>query len=280
MKFSYQVGTPDLKISPNVTCMQGDFKRNIAKLASFGYDSVELMSTYPKSVDWHEIKSVLDSHGMSVSLVCTGELGLLGYTISDPNNDLRRQSLERIKELIDVASFFGVGINVGNTKGQYRDSVERALTEKHAVESFQELCDYAKPKNVTIAIETGAFFYINLLNTCAQATELIARVGRDNIGLMLDIFHLYIEEKNMIEAIKKYTPTCYHVHLADNNRMYPGAGGLNFEEIINAFHESGYDNAFTVETRQKPDSLTAAKEAAKTLLPIFIRVYTSSCNPK
>jgi sugar phosphate isomerase/epimerase len=273
MKFSYQAGTPDLKISPNVTCIQGNFEENVSQLCSFGYDSVELMSTYPKSVDWHKIKSILDSHNMSVSLICTGELGLLGYTLSNPNDMLRAQSLERIKELIDVASFFGVGINIGNTKGQYLDGVPRAETERRAVEGFQELCDYAKPKNVTIAIETGAFFYINFLNTCAEAAEVIHKAKRDNLGLMLDIFHLYIEEKNMIEAIKKYTPMCYHVHLADNNRMYPGAGGFDFENILSAFHKSGYDKAFTVEVRQKPDSLTAAREAAKTLVPIFKKVY-------
>lgn len=273
MKFSYQVATPDLKISSNVTCMQGNFEENIAALATFGYDSVELMSTYPKSVDWPKIKDTLDRNGMTVSLVCTGELGLLGYTISEAQPALRRQSLERMKELVDVAEFFGVGINIGNTKGQYKGGVPREETYCLAIEGFRELCSYAREKGVTVAIETGSFFYINFLNTCAEVCELIEKVDRDNLGIMLDIFHLSIEEKSMIDAIKKYTPMCYHVHLADNNRKYPGAGGFDFDQIVSAFHTSGYDGAFTVEVRQVPDSLTAAKRAAETLLPVFERVY-------
>lgn len=273
MKFSYQVATPDLQISSKVTCIQGDFERNIAYLAACGYDSVELMSTYPKSLDWQKIKTVLQDNGMTAVLVCTGELGLLGYTVSNPVPALRRQSLERIKELIDVAGFFGAGINIGNTKGQYNDKVSREETYQLAVEGFQELCDYAKGQNVTIAIETGAFFYINFLNTCAEAYAFMQKVNRKNLGLMLDIFHLNTEERSVVDAIGQYVQSCLHVHLADNNRKYPGAGGFDFDQIIEAFHQGGYDGAFTVEVRQEPDSLTAAKKSAATLLPIFERVY-------
>ena len=273
MKFSYQVGTPDLKISPNVTCMQGDFAYNMAKLSEYGYDAVELMSTYPKSLDWHKIKQILDDCGLSASLICTGELGLLGFNISDPDDALRRQGLERIKELIDVAEFFGVGINIGNTKGRYIDHVPHEETYARALEGFRELCDYAQPKNVPICIETGAFVYINFLNTCAEVAEMIEKVDRKNLGIMLDLFHLQIEEKNMLEAIRRYAPICQHVHLADNNRKYPGAGGHNFREIIESFHAADYDGAFSVEVRQVPDSHTAARLAANTLVPIFSDVY-------
>ena len=273
MKFSYQLATPDLKISSNVTCMQGDFERNVAQLAAFGYDSVELMSTYPKSLDWVKIKEILDRNGMTASLICTGELGLLGYTVSNPVPALRQQSLERIKELIDVAEFFGVGINIGNTKGQYNDLVSREETYQLALEGFRDLCDYSIKRNVTIAIETGAFVYINFLNTCGEVGDFIQKAGKQNLGIMLDIFHLMIEEKSIVGAIEQYTPICYHVHLADNNRKYPGGGGLNFDEIIGAFHKAGYDQAFTVEVRQVPDSMTAAQKAAETLVPVFERIY-------
>jgi sugar phosphate isomerase/epimerase len=94
---------------------------------------------------------------MDVSLVCTGELGLLGYTISNPDEALREQAFGRIKELIDVAEFFGTNINIGNTKGRYNDLDSREQTEQKAVEGFQILCDYAKPRHVKIAVETGAF---------------------------------------------------------------------------------------------------------------------------
>ena len=273
MKFSYQTATPDLRISPNVTCIQGDFAQNVRTLASLGYDSVEIMSTYPKSIDWQHVRDILSENGMTVSWVCTGELGLLGYTISEPDDALWEQSLLRIEELIDVAAFFGVDLNIGNTKGRYREGVPQEQTYQRAVLGFQRLCDYAARKGVRIAIETGAFVYINFLNTCEEAAEMIRRVDRENLGIMLDLWHLYVEEKGILETIERYAPICYHVHLADSNRKYPGAGNLDFEAIIRKFHEMGYDGAFSVEVRQVPDSVTAAREAAKTILPILKKVY-------
>lgn len=273
MKFSYQIATPDLRISPNVTCMQGDFEENVRRLADFGYDSVEIMTTYPKSVDWNWVRQVLARNSMTVSWVCTGELGLLGYTLSETEDALWEQSLSRIEELVDLAASFQVGVNIGNTKGRYRDSVPREKTYKRAVEGFRRICDYAKERNVTVAIETGAFVYINFLNTCQEAAEMIRHVDRDNLGIMLDLWHLYVEEKSILEIIEQYGPICRHVHLADSNRMYPGAGNLDFQAIIEAFRSVGYDKAFSVEVRQTPDSITAAREAAKVIRPILSTVY-------
>lgn len=212
--------------------MQGDFRANIQKLASYGYDSIEIMTTYPQSVDWEWVKECLDESHMAVSLICSGELGLLGYTISHPDDAVREQSLKRIGELIDLAVFFNVGINIGNTKGRYIDHVPKAIIYERAADGLRRLCDYAAPQNVTIAVETGAFVYTNFLNICAEAAEMIQIVGRDKLGIMLDLWHLYVEEKNIIETIKKYAHICYHVYLADSNRMYPGAGNFDYTGII------------------------------------------------
>lgn len=273
MLFSYQIATPDLKVSTNVTCMQGDFRSNVKKLASYGYNAVEIMTTYPRSINWANIKQILNEYEMRVSLICTGELGLLGYTISDPDDRVRNQSLDRIKEMIDLAEYFQTGINIGNTKGRYRDYVPKVETYNRAVDGLKQLCDYAKPKGVDISVETGAFVYINFLNTCAEVYDMIRQVDRDNLGIMLDLWHLYVEEKSVIDAVREYGSKCFHVHLADSNRKYPGAGNMDFEKIIRAFKEAGYDRAFSVEVRQEPDSYTAAKEAASTLFPIFQNIY-------
>lgn len=273
MKFSYQVATPDLKISPHVTCMQGDFAANIQALASFGYDGAEIMTTYPKSIDWQWVRDVLADNGMTVSWICTGELGMLGYTLSEPDDALWEQSLARIRELVDLAALFGVGVNIGNTKGRYREGIPREKTYERAVEGFRRICDYAGDRGVDVAIETGAFVYTNFLNTCQEAAEMVRRVDRPNLGLMLDLWHLYVEEKSIVEAVEQYGPICHHVHLADSNRKYPGAGNLDFRPIFEKFREVGYDKAFSVEVRQVPDSITAAREAAKVIRPILHSVY-------
>lgn len=113
----------------------------------------------------------------------------------------------------------------------------------------------------------------NFINTLADAVEMIESVQRDNFGLMMDIFHLNLEEKDMFQAIDDYSKYNIHVHLADNNRRYPGHCGLDFEKILSAFKKNGYDGAFCTEIYQIPSMEEAAQGAIKHLAPIAQRVY-------
>ena len=102
---------------------------------------------------------------------------------------------------------------------------------------------------------------------------MVDRVDRPNFRLMMDVFHLNLEEKDLFAAIRKYSSYNIHVHLADNNRRYPGHCGLDFERILRTFRECGYDGAFTTEIYQIPDMRRAAEGAAAHLRPILQRVY-------
>ena len=77
MKLAYQVATPEVLYQPEMTCLQGNFRQNIALLAELGYDAVELMTTEPASLDWDEIRDTVAGNGMSVALICTGEMAIV-----------------------------------------------------------------------------------------------------------------------------------------------------------------------------------------------------------
>ena len=141
------------------------------------------------------------------------------------------------------------------------------------MEAFRELADYSIKKNVMIALETVTIMQTNFINTLAEGAAMVDAVDRPNFKLMMDIFHLNLEEKDVIEAIKKYSPYNVHVHLADNNRRYPGHCGLNFEKIFTTFKECGYDGNFCTEIFQIPNQEEAAKGAIEYLKPIIKRVY-------
>lgn len=273
MKLSYQIATPEVEKFSSVTYLQGNFEKNVEFIKLCGYDAVEIVTTAPKRVDWVQIRDILDAYGMTVPLVCTGALSGKGYNLSSADGRIREKTVSRVRELIDVASFFGADINAGSIKGSYEVGVPKHNTETWAEESFIKLCDYAASKNVCIDIETASFFWTDFMNTCDSALAMINNVNRKNLCLMMDTFHFHIEEKNIINTIKKYSAFCRHVHLADSNRKYPGAGSLNFKKIISTFHDCGYNGAFTVEVRFEPDIETTVREGAKHVLPIFEQVY-------
>lgn len=274
MRLCYQVATPDVAAADSVTAYQGSLEKSFGDLAGLGYDGVELMTLNPGELNWEEVKAAAEKNGLSVVLVCTGEIfGQLGLSYTDPKEEIRREAIRRSKDIIDFASFLGANINIGRVRGQYCSALTREETEGLAVEAFRELADYGAPRNVAIALETVTIMQTNFINTLEEGAAMADRVDRPNFRLMMDVFHLNLEEKNLYEAIRRYSPYNIHVHLSDNNRRYPGHCGLDFEKILTTFRECGYDGNFCTEIYQIPSMEEAAKGAIAHLSPIAERVY-------
>ena len=274
MRLCYQVATPDVAIADSVTAYQGPLAQSFGDLGKMGYDGVELMTLNPGALNWDEVKKEAEKNGLAVVLVCTGEIfGQLGLSYTDPDEKRRREAIERSKEIIDFAAFLGANINIGRIRGQYCKALTKEETEVLAVAAFRELADYAAPKNVKIALETVTIMQTNFINTLAEGAAMVDRVDRPKFRLMMDVFHLNLEEKDIYEAIRKYSPYNIHVHLADNNRRYPGQCGLDFERILETFRDCGYDGNFCTEIYQLPSMKEAAEGAIRYLRPVADKVY-------
>ncbi len=274
MLLCYQVATPDVAIAPSVTAFQGPLDASFESLRKIGYDGVELMTLNPHLLDWDRVKQTAARNDLTVALVCTGEIfGQLGLSFADPDADRRKQAISRVKDIIDFAAHLGAHINIGRVRGQYRDGVRPEDTYAWAVDAFRQISDHAAPKGVKIALETVTIMQTNFMNTLDEAERMLADVGRDNFRLMMDVFHLNLEEKNVLAAIRAHSAHNIHVHLADNNRRYPGHCGLDFSGIIQTFRDVGYDGAFCTEIFQIPDQQRAAEGAYAHLAPIFAHVY-------
>lgn len=274
MKLCYQAATPDIAFAPSVTAFQASLEETFSRLAEIGYDGVELMTLNPGKLDWETLKNTAHKHGLAIPLVCTGEVfGQLGLSFADPDETVRSEAVARVKEIIDFAAYLGANINIGRVRGQYRDDIPRATSYQWAVEAFRDISAHAAPKGVAIALESVTIMQTNFINTIAEAAEMVDNVKADNFRLMMDVFHLNIEEKDLYKTIRRYADYNIHVHLADNNRRYPGHCGMDFQKVIETFHDVGYDGVFCTEIFQIPDQETAAQGAMTHLAPIFEVVY-------
>lgn len=279
MKLCYQVATPDVAIAESVTAYQGPLDKTFGDIAAFGYDGVELMTIDPGKLDWALVKKTADDLGLTVGLVCTGEIfGQLGLSFADPDAGRRKEAVARVNGIIDFAASQNAKVNIGRVRGQYRPGVPREQTEEWAVEAFQAISDHAAPLGVMIAVENVTIMQTNFLNTMAECRRIIEMTGRPNFRAMIDVFHLNIEEKDMYQAIRDNGDINIHVHLSDNNRRYPGHCGLDFERIIQTFKDTGYDGLFCTEVFQFPDMEECAKLAIAHLAPIFEKVYGRKLN--
>ena len=126
------------------------------------------------------------------------------------------------------------------------DEDKKALTDR-AVEGVREAIKTAEDCGVLFCIEVVNRFEHFLMNTAAEGLAFVERVQSPNCKLLLDTFHLNIEEDSMSDAIRQAGPMLGHFHIGEPNRRPPGRGRMPWAEIFGALHDINYQGAIVME---------------------------------
>jgi sugar phosphate isomerase/epimerase len=213
---------------------KGDFESNAAKIADLGYDGVELAIRDPRLVDVDHLLRAVSGHGLGVPALGTGHIPFAART--------------------------GAVIIIGLLRGLVRPGVGQAQAMDWLVEALQECCATAAPEGVRIALEPINRYETSLVNNAREGMDLLERVGAANMGLLLDTFHMNIEDAVIEESIRLCGDRIFHFHVADSNRWYPGAGHIDFESVLGALYATGYDGYVSGEFMPVPDADVSARK--------------------
>ena len=269
MKLSIVLSTQQAQFQ--AATFKGDLETNLANIASLGYGGVELAIRDPKLVDLDNLEALVRKYDLHVPAIGTGQAwGEEGLSFTDPAPTIRRAAIERIKSHISVASRFGAIIIIGLIRGIVKPGVDATQAMDWLIEALRECSDAARPYGIRLALEPINRYETTLINNAAQGLELIERVGADNFGLLLDTFHMNIEEPVIEDSIQKCGEHIFHFHVADSNRWYPGVGHLDFKSILDELFSSGYQGWVSGEFIPKPDASTAARESLAYLRTIKV----------
>jgi sugar phosphate isomerase/epimerase len=234
-------------------------------MARLGYDGVELAVRDPQHLAASHVRETLDRLVLEAPAIGTGQAYVEeGLSFTDPDENTRRRAMERIKEHIELARCLDALVIVGLLRGKLHKGTARETALGWLTDALMECAQYASP-DVRLVIEPLNRYETNLINTINEGLELIAQVGADNVGLLFDTFHANIEESSMEEAIRAAGSRLMHVHVADSNRWYPGAGHLDFENVVNTLREIGYSGYLSVEIMPQPDAATCAERSHENL---------------
>ena len=189
----------------------------------------------------------------------TGELyGADGLRLVTPDDDLYRRSVLRTQSVIDLAGFLGAMVNIGRLRGRLDGSADVADPWAEAVERLGSLAAYAAQRGVRISLEPLNRYETDFILDVADGMRMVADLQCNNVGLMLDVFHMNIEEASIERSLAAAGDRCWHVHIADSNRHYPGAGHLDFEGMFATLEAMGYQGYVSAELFPLPDPDTAA----------------------
>jgi 5-keto-L-gluconate epimerase len=259
MKFSIVLSTQPAQFQ--AATFKGDLETNLTRIAILGYDGVELAIRDPRLVDADELERRVRASGLRVPAIGTGQAwGEEGLSFTDPDQAIRRQAIERILMHLPLAARFNAAVIIGLVRGIIRPGVDPGQAMDWLVTALRECSSAARPLGVRLALEPINRYETTLINNAAQGLELIERVGSVNFGLLLDTFHMNIEEPGIEASIRQCGQHIFHFHVADSNRWRPGAGHLDFQSILSTLQETGYQGWVSGEFLPRPDAETAARQ--------------------
>ncbi len=248
---------------------KGDLEENVAKMAGWGYNGVELAVRDPTLVEVDELGQVLSSYGLEVPAIGTGQAwGEEGLSFTSEDPEVRAAAIKRIKSHIPLAARLDAIIILGLIRGITPEGQTHDQSMAYLVEALQECSDAALAEGVRYALEPLNRYETDLIHTVEEGLALIESVGFPNFGLLLDTFHMNIEEPSIEESIRACGDRVFHFHVADSNRWYPGAGHLDFPSIIETLFATGYDGYVSGEFMPVPDADTSAQRSIRHLRQI------------
>ncbi|HVL25804.1 MAG TPA: sugar phosphate isomerase/epimerase family protein [Thermomicrobiales bacterium] len=241
------------------------------QVAAMGFDAIEL--PLETAVDWsaREVKPILDATGLAPG-VCAAMGPGRDLTTDDARTVDGTQSY--LRSCIEHAAAIGASVVSGpiyTPTGQTGaiSADDRARKLELLVKNFAPVLEIAGAHGVRLALEPLNRFETSLFNTVAQTMALIDAVGHPALGLLLDTFHMNIEERDIGAAIRLAGDRLVHVHACGNDRGAPGHDGIDWTAVRDALRDIGYAGAVTIE------SFTSANKTLATAASIWRPLATS-----
>lgn len=171
--------------------------------------------------------------------------------ISSPRPATRKRGIEYLKRGLDTVHKMGGYLLGGILYGAWNlpavEGMHKAERLMWSVESMRHVLKTAEDVGVICAIEPVNRFEQFMLNTCAEALEYIKMVESPNLGILLDTFHMNIEEDDIYKAIVSAGKNLVHMHVGEPNRKLPGQGRFPWQELLRALRFINYEGAIVME---------------------------------
>ena len=226
-------------------------------MAALGYQGVEIapFTFAPRVTDLsadrrRTIRAQAEAHGLEVIGLHWLLAKTEGFHLTTDDAAVRRATAEYLVALAHCCADLGGAILVFGSPAQrsLRPGVTKSRALDHAAEVLRAAMPACADRGVTVAFEPLTPKETDFVNTCAEACELIDRVGHPNLKLHQDVKAMLGAERESVPSlIAKYAGKTVHFHANDTNLLGPGMGETDFVPVFEALLESGYDGYVSVE---------------------------------
>jgi D-psicose/D-tagatose/L-ribulose 3-epimerase len=236
-------------------CHIEPIERTLERLQGQGYDAVEMFGE-PQKMGMKKLRDIFDSFNFHVCGI-TGMWGSISEDswkrrILSADRSITKHTEEYVRDCIKMCqSVGGNEMNIclfadsdtatfdRNHRSLSGDKKEAVIQK--AIPLLNTLSRFAKDYGVHILVEPLNRYNTPFCSSAKDAFVIANKVNHDNFGLLLDTFHMNIEEDSLEDTILKSRKLLRHMHLADNNRKMPGYAHINFQSIMRSLFGIGYN---------------------------------------
>ena len=268
MKLSVVTTTPEVQAPVPVALLDGAFAERLERAAQLGYHGVELMTLRPADLDGADIAAQVSYCRLEIAAVASGAIAFLDrLTLMARDPATRAAAEQRLHQLIDFAAAARAPlVTIGGFRGRLANmqGVSPEAARRYLIEVLRRGAERARSCAIRLALEPLNRYESDIVNSAADGLALIDEVGHSHLGLLLDTFHMNIEEPTYAGSIQQVMAAgrLWHIHLGDSNRLPPGQGHIPFGDIAAALSRTGYHGYLSAELFPRPDADSAAAATA------------------
>ena len=230
----------------------GDFIPYIRKVKKLGFDILEVACHNFSDTEneyLYRLKEAADAEG----IILTGGYGNDStHNISGADPMIVKAAFDKFEKTFQKMNIAGIKLLGGSLYSYWPVDYSLPLNKKEdmkrGIENVRILADMAAEYEITLGMEVLNRFEGYMLNTCEEAVDFVSKIDRPNVKVMLDTFHMNIEEDSFGDAIRMAGKYLGHLHLGEANRRPPFRGGrIPWDEIGEALHDIEYTGTVVME---------------------------------
>ena len=226
----------------------------IDRAKALGYSVLEISLLNLAGVDARAIRKRAEGAGLEV-IATTGLTP--DKSLATADRAMRQRTVVYLKAAVEDARMMGARLFGGlmyAVPGKFSGQMPTADEFRWIVEGLSEVAAFAQAHDVTLAVEPVNRFETYLLNTAAQAQAVVDAIGAPNVGLLLDTFHMNIEDRGIAATVRRHATSLRHLHLNESDRGTLGGGNIDWPALFTTLKDIGYAGVGSIETFGAPSS--------------------------
>lgn len=229
-----------------------DYIKYVKKVKELGFDILEISCAGLAETPTHELLRLRD-YAKELNITLTAGYGPQACeNLASDNPEIIKNAMHFWQKTFDALKLLDIHFVGGGLysywPADYTNPINKEEDLQRSIANMKKLAELAKNYDITLGMESLNRHEGYLINTAKECVNYIKQVNMDNVKVMLDTYHMNMEEDSIVDAVLTAGKYLGHVHIGENNRKLPGQGHIiPWNDLATALKQIGYDGTIVME---------------------------------